>query len=320
MATEDIARIIAEKNVKFLSRLDTRLIRFNYNGLGLILYIPSDEKPIRNFSYRGVFVFPEDLIIDKDKFDKISNFVIDMKKDSIKIFDRDIITDVDVLDYGILKDARFNFFNFRGEPRASRPSIIGTNYLSIINYNEPSNYPNKLLREQLRKVRKDLLLSEYNRECENHVANLEAFNYALKSAFDSHKLLVEMSPERQYKASKHGLSGLGDLFLKVNDLEENGLSLVDRIDVSGLYIDEYNKFKDIWYGAVDAIEYLIKDYIDQYGVVVDGQIYVDPLVDLSVRHGISTLPPRPRDSDVYEADSVLTGPTVDDVFADLNND
>ena len=301
-----------EKNLKFLSRIDSDLIRLDYSGLSLVLYRTIDTGSLDDMCYHGFFILPEAVVINQDKFERVSGFASGIKQFGLDMFGRDIIKDLDAIDYGTVKDSRFNYFNPEfGKPHFGSPLVIGTKYSSCVKCEKPENRIEEIFRYNFRKLRKEVLLSSYSKDHDEHHFILDSFRFALGAAFESYNNLSYMSKFKYNPTSENGFV-LKKLFDKLEFLDESGISLNDRIDVSGFYCDNYGDFKNIWCLAVNVVEDFVKLYINQFPI---GKIE-DPIVELGLMHAISG-----RNS--VQPEVVMTPQHerieeyVDDIFKDL---
>ncbi len=257
------ARKSMEDSATFLSRLEVELYREEYEGVGVVVYMsPTGDSPL-DMNYNLAFVFPDKFVVDRTRLDSVSRFITRVYVNSIKIFEKDVLGEINVTDYGNVVDGRFNSW----DPRVvhtfkfGRPRFYGTNYTDVTKYEYAQNATQRLIRDKLRQARRDILLHDHYRTIGDHSSIVSGFNDALDSAFFVPRLLEHFSGYK-YHHSPNSLGNSVDLVIEL----ERAVGQKNIFDVRHLNPDS-KEFFDIWSRSVAVFEGFVKDYIERFPLV-----------------------------------------------------
>ena len=244
----------------FVEKLKGGLGNLGEQGVSLMLYgswIRKDYVAGRS-DIEAVLIFPDEVIIDKQKLNTASKVLTQAQKGN------NIPFQVTVTDLRTMQDGRFNSFdpNFEAYFGEEGRILVGPDYRKLFTYSIAIHSDQNALRFNLRKSRLGLLLLEHDKE-EDYERLLERFNKTLDATSRASKQVLAMLDGN---LRKNRFSALEELSKVFPDLDTEPLRRIKSLyhnlkDLDKLY-GHAEELAVVWNESVTFFESLVKSYLD----------------------------------------------------------
>ena len=244
----------------FVEKLKGGLGNLGEQGVSLMLYgswIREDYVAGRS-DIDAVLIFPDEVIIDKQKLNTASKVLTQAQKGN------NIPFQVTVTDLRTMQDGRFNSFdpNFEAYFGEEGRILVGPDYRKLFTYSIAIHSDQNALRFNLRKSRLGLLLLEHDKE-EDYERLLERFNKTLDATSRASKQVLAMLDGN---LRKNRFSALEELSKVFPDLDTEPLRRIKSLyhnlkDLDKLY-GHAEELAVVWNESVTFFESLVKSYLD----------------------------------------------------------
>ncbi|MBR9677570.1 hypothetical protein GOV04_05505 [Candidatus Woesearchaeota archaeon] len=245
----------------FIDYLVSELKRSDIEELSFIVHgsILRDDCVFGESDIDGLFIFGDDIIIEKEKFKELSKIVAK----ALEVYSHDF--QVSVADLATMRDGRFNCFDPHFEQHfENSQACFGPDYRSQFRYEIAGLTGQSVFRWNLRNVRQSLLFSEYyqNTDYKKFVKKFREAMQKTIAAPNSAGCMIEGSyPYGKSEPLENRL------FSQIDNSvvqEWRALRKIENLDkMSALYCQP-EMMLDYLTRAVTFFEELIKAYIEEY--------------------------------------------------------